>query len=389
MKRAFQPITIGGLHLKNRFIKSATYEGMYDQGLPNRDLVEHHKAMVKGGVALTTVAYGAVSAEGRTFSNQMYIHSGSLPFLKKLADEVHKTGGKVSMQLTHCGFFSKNNSIQQPLAPSRLFNAYGFLSGLPFSKTMDETDMDKVADDFAQSALSLSKIGFDAVELHFGHGYLLSQFLSPATNKRKDRFGGSIENRARFPMQVFERVNSAVGGSMAILVKLNLSDGFKGGFNLADCSYVAGKLEESGCSALVLSGGFTSKTPFYLLRGDVPLKEMIQNSSSFTEKLTLALFGPFLVKKYRFTPLFFLDMARKIRKAVKMPLAYLGGVQSREDIRQLMEDNFDLIALARPLIHDSNFLHKLRSGEINESACDRCNECIVEMDRSGVRCTRN
>ena len=389
MNRAFQPITIDGVRLNNRFIKSATYEGMYDRGLPNQDLIEHHKAMAKGGVALTTVAYGAVSAEGRTFGNQMYIHSGSLALLKKLADEVHQAGGKVSMQLTHCGYFSKNTSVKQPLAPSRIFNAYGFLSGLPFSRAMSENDLERVADDFAHSALELSKIGFDAVELHFGHGYLLSQFLSPATNKRKDRYGGPIENRARFPLQVFERVKSAVGDSMAILVKLNLSDGFKGGFNSDDCLYVARKLEESGCSALVLSGGFTSKTPFYLLRGEVPLKGMIQNGESVAEKLTLALFGPFLVKKFPFTPLFFLDMAGKIRKEVKMPLAYLGGVQSQEDIRRLMDEGFDLIALARPLIHDSHFLHKLQSGEISESACNRCNECIVEMDRGGVRCTQN
>jgi len=207
------------LLLQNCFIRSAAYEGMLDHGLPNQDLVDHHVAMARGGVALTTVSYGAVSANGRTFNTQMYINDRSLEKLKVLADEVHKAGGKVSMQLTHCGYFSKNKDSRRPLAPSRIFNAYGSISGIMFSKAMTLADMEEVANDFAEAALKLKEIGFDAVEIHMGHGYLLSQFLSPRTNKRKDTYGGSIENRSRFPLELVRAVIEKVGNEFPILVK--------------------------------------------------------------------------------------------------------------------------------------------------------------------------
>ncbi len=387
MERAFGSISLNGLELKNRFIKTATFEGMYDHGIPTQQLIDYHVTMAKGNVALTTVSYGAVTPGGRTFKDQMYIHDKSLVKLEALAQAVHDADGKVSIQLTHCGYFSKNTETARPLAPSRIFNEYGFLSGLAFSKAMDRHDMDAISGAFATAAARLKFIGFDAVEIHMGHGYLLSQFLSPWTNRRKDEYGGSIENRARFPLEVLQKVRAAVGDDFPILAKLNLSDGFRGGFTLEDSKTVAQMLEDNGCTAIVLSGGFTSKTPFYLLRGDVPLKGMIQNGENLAEKLTMALFGPFMIKKYEFKSNFFLDQAMEVRKAVKMPLVYLGGINSRQDIERVLDAGFELIALGRPLIHDPEFLIKLQKGEITESGCTRCNRCIVEMDREGVRCT--
>jgi len=375
------------LILKNAFIKSATYEGMFRNGIPTQELIDHHVNMAKGNVALTTVSYGAVSPDARTFNNQMYIHSKSLPQLQKLADEVHKVGGKVSMQLTHCGYFSKNKDVKNPLAPSKVFNEYGCLSGIFFSKEMSKKDMENISNDFANAALKMKNNGFDAVEIHMGHGYLLSQFLSPWTNKRKDDFGGCIENRARFPIEVLKNVISKVGPEFPVIVKLNLSDGFKGGFTLEDCIYVSKELEKNGCTTIVLSGGFTSKSPFYLMRGDVPLKGMIKNGETLGEKITMALFAPFIIKKYNFTQNFFLDQAIEIRKHVKLPLTYLGGVDSIQGIKEITNAGFEFIALARPLIHDSNFLVKIQQNEIEKSECNRCNECVVEMDKAGgVKC---
>ena len=389
LEPAFQEKKIGGITLKNCFIKTATYEGMYDNGIPNQKLIDYHVSMAKGGVALTTASYGAVSPDGRTFRNQMYINEKSLEQLKILVEKVQEAGGKASIQLTHCGYFSKNKSVKKPLAPSRVCNEYGFMSGLAFSKAMTRSDMQRISDDFAIAALKVKNIGFDAVEIHMGHGYLLSQFLSPWTNRRKDRFGGSIENRARFPLEVFDKVRKKVGYDYSILVKLNLSDGFKGGFSLEDCTYVANILEDHGCDGIVLSGGFTSKTPFYLMRGAIPLWGMIKNGESIAEKITMALFGPLIIRKYKFLPNFFLDQAIEIRKTVKMPLVYLGGVDSKKGIMDILEAGFDFIAIGRPLIHDPNFILKLKSGEIEQSDCTRCNECIVHMDRAGVRCILN
>lgn len=375
--------------LKNSFVKSAAYEGMCDHGIPNQKLIEHHFELAKGGVGLTTVSYGAVSPEARTFSDQMYINDQSLIPLKELADKVHLAGGKVSMQLTHCGYFSKNKKIKKLLAPSKLFNAYGSLSGLMFSEPMSKKDMKKVADDFARSAFQLKAIGFDAVEIHMGHGYLLSQFLSPVTNKRKDNYGGTVENRSRFPLEVLTSVIESVGADFPVLVKLNLSDDLKGGFSIEDCIKVAQLLEQKGCTAIVLSGGFTSKSPFYLMRGDIPLKGMIKNGTSWAEKITMALFGPLIIKKYEYTSNFFLEQAIKVREQVEIELVYLGGVDSKQGVEIILNAGFNFIALARPLIHDPFFLKKLEEGSVEKSLCNRCNECVVEMDRGGVRCVLN
>jgi 2,4-dienoyl-CoA reductase-like NADH-dependent reductase (Old Yellow Enzyme family) len=388
MEGAFRGKKLGtaGLRLKNVFIKAATYEGMYENGLPTPALRDFHVSMARGGVAMTTVSYGAVSPGARTFAGQMYIHERSLKELAQLTYEVHRAGGKISMQLTHCGYFTKNRELPvapgrkrtaplapdrgraAPLAPSRLFNAYGALAGLPFSREMTGSDMEAVAEDFARAALGVREAGFDAAEIHMGHGYLLSQFLSPATNRRKDEYGGSIENRARFPLEVFRKVQDRTGRDFPLLVKLNLSDGIRNGFTPEDCRAVSVELEKAGCSAIVLSGGFTSKTPFYLMRGKVPLLGMIGNGSSLAEKITQAL---------------------EIRKAVKLPLVYLGGVESRQGIEEILDAGFDFIAIGRALIHDPEFLIKIREGRIGRSECTRCNECVVEMDRNGIRCTQN
>lgn len=272
------------------------------------------------------------------------------------------------------------------MAPSRIFNKYGALAGIMFSREMRKQDMQKISNDFAMAAIMMREAGFDAVEIHMGHGYLLSQFLSPLTNRRKDQYGGSIENRARFPLEVCRNVMDMTGKDFPVLVKLNLSDGLRNGFSLQECKYVSLELEKSGCSAIVLSGGFTSKTPFYLMRGKVPLRGMIKNGGSLAEKITMALFGPFLIKKYRFEENFFLIQAREIRKAVKIPLVYLGGVDSRKGIEEILDAGFDFIAIGRALIHDPDFLIRLRENRIERTDCNRCNKCIVEMDRSGVRC---
>ena len=386
MYRAFRKKALGSLILSNAFIKTATFEGMYKNGIPTQALIDHHVSMAKGGVALTTVSYGAVSADVRTFEHQMYINERSLVKLQKLTSAVHEAGGKLSIQLTHCGYFSKNKAQKRPLAPSRIFNEYGCLSGIVFSKAMNQEDLERVASDFATAAAALKSVGFDAVELHMGHGYLLSQFLSPWTNRRKDNYGGSIENRARYPLEVLKAIKKKVGTAFPVLVKLNLSDGFKGGFSLEDCIYVCRQLEQTACEAVILSGGFTSKTPFYLMRGAVPLKGLIQNSNSWAERITMAFFGPLIIKKYPYTSNFFLKQASLVRQAVSIPLVYLGGVDSKKGIEQIMDAGFDFIAIGRALIHDADFLKKLEAGTLIESGCNRCNQCVVEMDREGISC---
>ena len=385
---AFHPISLRSLHLKNRFIKTAAYEGMCDRGMPTRRLVDHHVRIAQGGVGLTTVSYGAVNADGRTHGEQMYMHEGVLPRLTELTSEVHRAGGAASIQLTHCGYFTQNSKVdrKRPFAPSRVLNKYGLFKGIFYSREMSPQELDRTRNDFAHSAALAKAAGFDAVELHMGHGYLLSQFLSPYTNRRGDNYGGSIRNRMRFPLEVVEATRTAVGDRFPILCKINLEDGFQGGLTIEETIEFAQTLEAAGIDVLVMSGGFTSKTPYYLMRGEVPWWQMVKAERNIPTKIAMALFSRIIIQKYEFEENFFLPLAKRIRQVVDMPLAYLGGVVSRPGVDQLMEEGFDMVAIGRALIHDPDFVLKLKEDMAHVSPCNHCNICVAEMDKGGVRC---
>lgn len=384
----FAPAQLGPIRLRNRTIKTATYEGMSPAGVPSEALVSHHRTLAAGGVGMTTVAYCAVSPDGRTFEEQMWMSEANVAPLSALTQAVHKEGASVSLQLGHCGFFTKNAAVsgRRPLGPSRTFNAYGLTSGVPFAAAMGERDIDRTVDEFEQAARRAACAGFDAVELHLGHGYLLSQFLSPATNRRRDAYGGDIEGRLRFPRRVVARVLDAVGDKMAVLAKINLRDGFKGGLEVDDALVVAQRLQDDGVHALVLSGGFTSRTPLFLLRGGRPLSAMIRVEKSRAQRLALSWFGQRVVRAYPFDELFFLPLARVLRQAVRMPLVLLGGASSLENLEAAIDEGFDFVALGRALIADPSLIRDFELGKKTRTRCNRCNECIAEMDAGGVRC---
>jgi len=388
LRDVFAPGKLGPLTLRNRTIKTATYEGMSPGGVPSPELVEHHRALAAGGVGMTTVAYCAVSPDGRTFEEQMVMNDANVARLRLLTEAVHREGAAVSLQLGHCGFFTKNAAVSggRPLGPSRTFNAYGFTSGVPFAAAMTEADMERTTDEFALAARRAAEAGFDAVELHLGHGYLLSQFLSPASNRRRDAYGGSIDNRLRFPRRVVERVLASVGSRLAVLAKINLSDGFKGGLDIDDATVVARRLEADGVHALVLSGGFTSRTPLFLLRGGRPLAAMIAVEKSKAQRFALRWFGQRVVRAYPFEELFFLPLARELRRAVGVPLVLLGGAASLDNLKVAMREGFDFVALGRALLADPSLVHDFASGKKTRTRCNRCNECIAQMDAGGVRC---
>jgi 2,4-dienoyl-CoA reductase-like NADH-dependent reductase (Old Yellow Enzyme family) len=319
----------------------------------------------------------------------MYMHPGVVPPLRELTDAVRAEGAATSLQLGHCGYFSKNQelTLPRPLGPSVTINEYGLMSGMPFGAAMTEADIEATIGEFGAAAGLAVEAGFDAVELHLGHGYLLSQFLSPAVNRRRDRFGGSLENRLRFPLAVVKRVREVVGDGFPILAKTNLRDGFKGGLELEESIGVARALETGGIDAVVLSGGFTSRSPFYLFRGERPLAEMIEVEKSRLQKLTLRVFGRMVIKEYPFEEMFFLDDARAVREAVKVPLVLLGGIVSLANMEAAMAEGFDYVAMGRALINDPGLIGKLERGEASRSACVPCNKCVAEMDRpGGVRC---
>jgi len=388
LAKALSPAMLGRVELRNRIIKTATYEGMTPGGTPSDALVRHHVELARGGVGMTTVAYCAVSPDGRTFAEQMWMRDAIVPALSALVSAVHVEGARVSLQLGHCGYFSRNTELpgRRSLGPSRLLNEYGLLSGIPFSRAMDERELAATAADYAAAAACAKSAGFDAVEIHFGHGYLLSQFLSPATNRRTDQYGGSLENRLRFPLAVLDAVRARVGGGMPIVAKTNLRDGFRGGLELDEAVSVCEALERAGIDAIELTGGFTSRTPFYLFRGKAPIKEMIEVEKSRLHRMALRLFGRRVMRDYPFEELFFLPLAKKIRERVRVPLILLGGCLSTANLETAMSEGFDFVAMGRALIADPDLVARMTDGRAERSRCTSCNRCVAEMDRGGVRC---
>ncbi|NLO28799.1 MAG: NADH:flavin oxidoreductase [Actinobacteria bacterium] len=379
----FSPFALDGMTLRNRTIRSGCFEGMSQEGTVTERLIDHHRRLAAGGIGMTTVSYCSVSEDGRAFGHELWMRTEILPGLRRLTDAVHAEGAAVSIQLGHCGFFASPSVIdRRPFGASPKF----CLFRLSYCDEMSEEDIEKKTDDFVRAARLARQAGFDAVEIHAGHGYLLSQFLSPWTNRRGDRYGGSLENRVRFPAEVVRRVRAEMGGGYPILVKMNQCDGMRGGLELDESIEVARSFEAAGAGALVPSCGFTAKTPFHMLRGGVPVREMVRAQSSFFYRLGLSLFGRTMVQRYPFEPLFLLEGARRIRDAVSIPVGYIGGVLSRTDMETLVDEGFAFVQLGRATIRDPDFVRRLEHGELDRSDCDQCNRCIATMSVEGVRC---
>jgi 2,4-dienoyl-CoA reductase-like NADH-dependent reductase (Old Yellow Enzyme family) len=379
--KAFLPIQIGPLTLRNRFIKSGANEGAATaDGLPSKQLAAHHRAMAAGGVAMTTVAYTAVSAMGRSFANQLWLRPEATKHFRAVTDAVHSEGAAASIQITHGGSFTFMRRPGEFAAPSAStgFNEGGALTGTYLRRAMRVSEIEAIAQDFAQAALEARDAGFDAVEIHMGHGYLLSQFLTPSSNRRRDQYGGDAERRARFGALVVERVRDAVGDKLAIVCKMNVVDGHSRGLTAKDAAVTAQVLERAGAQLLVLSGGRNVEAPWVTFGSPFPIAEMRKYAQRFLERVAWRLVD-WRTPKGPFKEMYFRDFSNVVRAATKMPLAFIGGVKSVDNIAQAMDDGFDCIVLARVLIHDPEILLKFRSGAATASGCNSCNRCIAQL----------
>lgn len=383
----FSPLTIGPLRLRNRFIKSATNEGMAKGGVPSKALVEHHRQMAAGGAALTTVAYCAVEADGRTFEDQVSLDPASVRHLRVLTDAVHREGGAACAQITHGGAFTflPKLSTKYPYSASGGFNNVGVISGRLFKTAADRRALDHLAQCFVEGARRAREAGFDAVELHMGHGYLLSQFLSPAYNRRKDAYGGDAASRARFPAEVLAKVLDAVGRDLAVICKLSVTEGHKRGATIEDVIVTCRTLEATGAHLLVLSGGMNVESPWQIFGSNMPAAavEAIQNPVVKVATRLMRLTEP----KVTFRELYLREHSLKIRQAVSMPLAYLGGAKSIAGVQQVMADGFDAVVMGRALIHNPALVHQFRDGSVTVSGCTACNQCVTSMyTEAGTHC---
>ena len=332
---------------------------------------------------MTTVAYAAVNRSGLSFPHQLWLRKEVITELRRLTDAVHEEGAAASIQLGHCGNMSKKSVAGcWPLSPSGGLNIYS----PTWSKKMTKNDINEVVQSFANSVEIARESGFDAVEVHAGHGYLISQFLSPYTNRRNDEFGGSFENRARFMQMVMRAVMKAAGNDLAVIVKMNMYDGFKGGMEIAECLDVARLLEKEGVHALVLSGGFVSKAPMVVMRGAMPVKTLAYYMKNSLLKIGVRLGGKFLIPAVPFKEAYFLEDTLQFRKAVKLPLIYVGGLISGKKINEVLDSGFEFVAMARALINEPDFVNRLQRDNEARNQCDTSNYCIARMYSEEMAC---
>lgn len=377
----FQPARLGPLVLRNRFVKAATFEGMADNGLASERLVGFHRSMAAGGVALTTVAYLAVSADGQGAPGEIVLNPAAVPGLATLANAVHDEGALVSGQIGHAGPVAAATG-RRGLAPSRTFSPVA----MRVTRAASEQDLEQVVQDFAAATTILRQAGFDAVEIHMGHGYLLSSFLSPALNRRNDRWGGTVENRARLPRAVAAAVREAAGPDMAVLAKLNMSDGHCSSVTVQDCIDVARLLEHDGCiDAIELTAGSSFSDPMYLMRGAAPVRELAAQFPNPTRAAVRLLGGRFL-RTYPFEEGFLSEPARAVRAGVSLPLVLLGGINHLDTVHSAMRSGFEFVALGRALLHEPGIINRWRSGSTAPGGCTHCNQCMPTI-YSGTRCT--
>jgi 2,4-dienoyl-CoA reductase-like NADH-dependent reductase (Old Yellow Enzyme family) len=381
----FTPVSFGPVTLRNRVIRSAAFENMAHGHSPSQELFDYHTAVARGGVGMTTLAYASVSQSGLSFEGQLWMREEIVPGIRRITAAIHAEGAKASIQLGHCGNMTHRKYCGcLPVGASGGFNLYS----PTFHRALTEKDIDTLVDDFGRAVGLARQAGFDCVEIHAGHGYLISQFLSPYTNRRKDRYGGSLENRMRFMQRVIRRVMEAAGDDMAVLVKMNMHDGFGGGMQRDECLEVARELERLGVHGLVLSGGFVSKAPMEVMRGAMPTRSMAwyMPPRDWWLAAFVRLFGHVVIPTVPYKDGYFLDDAREFRAALNLPLIYVGGLTSRSVMEEALAAGFDGLQMARALVHDTEFVNRLRSGELERSGCRHSNYCIARMYSVGMKC---
>ena len=378
LAKVWEPLQIGPITLRNAFIKAATNENMSKKGVPTQAMLEHHRTLAEGGVGMSTMAYLAVEKTGRTLADQIWLRTEVLPDLKAVTDAVHRAGGKIAAQITHGGSFVTGTFVPAPLkSASGGLNAAGLLCGNVFRRAMNQHDMDEMVARFVEGAELCVEAGFDAVEIHMGHGYLLNQFISPLDNRRTDEFGGGPENRVRFPARVLRAVKDAVGDRIAVLAKINVDDGRSRGAHVEDAIVTAKALEEAGADMLVLSGGRNVESNWFTFGSSMNLEVMMQVIGKWTLTGIAVASTAKTAPKVTFKELYFWDYSTQIREAVSMPLAYIGGVKSTANVEQIMAGGFEAVVMGRALLREPDLINRWQTSPEEPSRCDSCNSCLA------------
>jgi 2,4-dienoyl-CoA reductase-like NADH-dependent reductase (Old Yellow Enzyme family) len=361
MAELFDDIVINGMAIKNRSVRSATWTGLAEPGgRCSERLVAFTERLARSEVGLIITGFAYVMPNGQALPRQLGIHDDSMVGnLKELTKGVHGAGGKIAMQIVHAGAQTvmREGKDQPVWGPSAIHNR--FFRKTP--KAMTQGEIKKAVQAFARAAGRVKRAGFDAVELHGAHGYLIAQFLSPATNKRKDKYGGPVENRARFLFEVYRGVRMSVGKDFPVLIKLNTKDFVRGGWSEKDALFVAKELDKMGIDAIELSGGVPAA-------GDMgPARPKIRTADDEA---------------------YFLTTAKKIKKQISVPIILVGGVRSFKVANEILKTGAaDLVSMSRPFIREPDLIKRWKQGDRKKAACISCNKCFgAAMTSEGVYC---
>jgi 2,4-dienoyl-CoA reductase-like NADH-dependent reductase (Old Yellow Enzyme family) len=379
----FAPARLGPISLRNRIVKAATFEGRTPKREVTPELIEFHRRFAAGGVGMTTVAYCAVTRAGSTDGHQIVLDNPDVGVgLRALTDAVHAEGAAIAAQIGHAGPVANPMGTKSPaVSPSRVFSPLGMRR----TRAVTTGDIATIIDQYAHGARVLRDAGFDAIEVHIGHGYLLSAFLSPRLNKRADEYGGSLENRARFAREVVRTVRAAAGRDIAVTAKVNMADGVRGGFWLEESIGFARMLEADGeLDALTLTGGSSFENPMYLFRGEAPVAEMAEMFPGVM-KAGIKLVGGYFFKEYPFEEAYFLPYARQFRAALSMPLVLLGGINRLDSVTNALGEGFAFVQMGRALLREPELLLEMQKDQTRESLCIHCNKCMPTI-YTGTRC---
>jgi 2,4-dienoyl-CoA reductase-like NADH-dependent reductase (Old Yellow Enzyme family) len=353
----FSPYNIGSLELPNRFVRSATAERMADaDGRPFKHMQKLYEELALGGVGLIITGHMYVHPTGKAHPEMTGIYSDELiPDLAILADVVHKHGGKVAVQINHGGIQCSEDSVSETIAPSPI----RMKSSSRRARGMHEEEILQMVQAYGDAARRVKLAGFDAVQIHGAHGYLISQFLSPYVNKRTDQWGGNLENRMRFLREVAKTVRDEVGPDFPVFIKLGMMDGIEGGLSVEDGIQVAGSLEDMGIEALEISGGIGGKKV-------VNTKKGIRKPSEEA---------------------YFRHLAEKARPVTQIPILLVGGLRSRPIMESILESKIaDFISLCRPLITEPDLPNLMKQGLKEKSRCLSANNCWPKADGLGIAC---
>lgn len=388
--KLFTPYKLGPVTLRNRTIRSAAFESMGKDFGPTQKLKDYHVSVARGGIGMTTLAYASINRSGVSFNSQLWLRPEIVPALRDITDAIHAEGAAAGIQIGHCGNMTHWSTAGCfPVSASNGFNLYS----PTFHRRLHRDEIVEMARDFGRAVGTAHEAGFDSVEVHAGHGYLISQFLSPYTNRRRDEFGGSLANRMRFMEMCLEEVMEAAARyRMAVLVKHNMEDGFRGGIEVPESIEIAKRIESFGVDGIVLSSGFVSRAPMAVMRGRIPTKTMgyYMPWKMWPQKIVVSLFGQWMIKQYDFEECFFLENAKRFRRELKCPLVYVGGLVSRRGVERVLDEGFEMVQMARALVNDPAFVNRMRDGDIDtRSGCDHKDYCIARMYSIDMQCCHN